>query len=214
MRIRTMRFALLGVMTAGVVLTQQACANGTAVEPVSAPAASEAATTEAEPAATGSEAPESPDPDEGAVPACKTGDLEANITLQPDGKGDTRMGLVTLTNKSDTECGVHGHATIALKNPADEVVNVPTENVKEPGESIRTALKSGSSVYQGIKWTVCDKGDSTCGAGNTLVFSLDGGKDGKPAKLSNFPAPEKNDITMKSLKIGTIQPDRQGVVAW
>ncbi|SDS85261.1 DUF4232 domain-containing protein [Actinoplanes derwentensis] len=207
---RTMRFALLGAMSAGVVFTQQACADGTAVEPVAAPAASETtAATAASPSET-----ESTSPDEGAVPVCKTADLEANITLQPDSTGDTRKGLVTLTNKSDIECGVHGRAAIALKNPADEVVDVPTENVEEPGESIRTALKSGSSVYQGIKWTICDKGDSTCGAGNTLVFSLDGSTDAKPAKLSNFPAPEKNEITMKSLQIGTIQPSRQGVVAW
>ncbi|HWS34040.1 MAG TPA: DUF4232 domain-containing protein [Actinoplanes sp.] len=193
-----MRIVLLSVMAAGVMVSQQACANGTAVEPVAAPQTVETT----EPA------------DEGAVPACETKDITANVTLQPDGDGAARMGLVTLTNKSDIECGVHGHAAISLVNPAGEVVRVPSENVQEPGESIRTALKSGSSAYQGIKWTICDKGDSTCGAGNTLVFSLDAGAEGEPAKLSDFPAPEKNDITMKSLEIGTIQPDRQGVVAW
>lgn len=199
----TMRSALLGVLAAGMVLTQQACANGTAVEPVAA--ASPAAPSPAASPAAG---------DEGAVPVCRTEDIAANVTLQPGGKAGIRTGLVTLTNESGTECGVHGHAVISLVNPAGAVVDVPAEEVEQPGESIRTALKSGSSAYQGIKWTICDKGDGTCGAGNTLVFSLEKGAAGKPAKLTGFPAPERNDITMKSLKIGTIQPDRQGVVAW
>jgi hypothetical protein len=224
MRTRTIRFALLGAMTAGVVLTQQACANGTAVEPAAAPASSQAAAPEtapSEPGDTGSEGPSEDDDEssgegsgDGSIPVCKTKDLEANITLQPGGEGSTRKGLVTLTNKSGTECTAQGRATIALKNPAGETVDVPTQNVEQPGKAARTALKSGSSVFQGIKWTACDKGDSSCGAGNALVFSIGSSGDGKAAKLSNFPAAEKNDITMKSLKIGTIQLSRQGVVAW
>ncbi|WP_430781869.1 DUF4232 domain-containing protein [Actinoplanes sp. G11-F43] len=207
MRNRTMRFAVLGAMTAGVMLTQQACAGESTAEPVAAGSTAEAPVPASEPAAP-------PNPDEGAVPLCKTTDLEANITLQPDGKGDTRMGLVTLTNKSDLECTVGGRAAISLKNPADEVVEVPTEEVEQPGEAARTALKVGSSVFQGIKWTVCDKGDSSCGTGNTLVFSLEASTDGEPAELSNFPDPAKNAITMRSLQVGTIQLSRQGVVAW
>lgn len=204
------RLALLGVLTAGVMLTQQACANTAEPAPAGAPAPVSAATS-ATPAAS---EPAGEDT-EGEVPVCKTADIEATITLQPGNDGeDTRRGLVTLTNKSGAECGVNGRAAISLKNPADEVVDVPTENVDEPGKSVPTALKSGSSAFQGIKWTVCDKGDATCGAGNTLVFNLEASTDGEPAELEGFPAAEKNDITMKSLRIGTIQPSRQGVVAW
>ncbi|MFI5933214.1 hypothetical protein [Actinoplanes sp. NPDC051494] len=34
------------------------------------------------------------------------------------------------------------------------------------------------------------------------------------AELEGFPAPEKSTITMASLQIGSLQPIRQGVVAW
>ncbi|MEV4347706.1 DUF4232 domain-containing protein [Actinoplanes sp. NPDC049596] len=212
MRTRTIRLALLGVTTAGVVLTQQACANGTAA----APTVSEVAATPSSPATSSSPAkPSSPATTaaDGSVPVCRTSDIEATITLQPGG-GSTRRGLVTLTNEGDIECTIGGRAAISLKNPADEVVDVPARNVDEPGKAVRSVLKVGSSVFQGIKWTVCDKGDATCAAGNTLVFNLEASTDGRAAKLEGFPAPERNDITMKSLQIGTIQPSRQGVVAW
>ncbi|GLY02347.1 DUF4232 domain-containing protein [Actinoplanes sp. NBRC 101535] len=209
---RTRKIALLGVMTAGVLLSQQACGNATAAEPAAAPAASKAAVPSPSEAADTTTSPAA-EKTGGEVPDCETGALAATITLQPDGDGDTRMGLVTLTNESGTECGIDGWATVSLTNPANEVVDVPAENVDQPGASVAAVLKSGNSAYQGIKWTICEKGDAGCGAGNGLSVSLGGGT-GKPAELEGFPAPEKNGITMASLKIGTIQPSRQGVVAW
>jgi hypothetical protein len=52
------------------------------------------------------------------------------------------------------------------------------------------------------------------GAGNPLRFNLQASTDGDVAELEGFPNPAAGDITMKSLQIGSLQPIRQGVVAW
>jgi hypothetical protein len=44
--------------------------------------------------------------------------------------------------------------------------------------------------------------------------SLEASTDGDVAELEGFPDPAAGDITMKSLQIGSLQPSRQGVVAW
>ncbi|MBU2663427.1 DUF4232 domain-containing protein [Actinoplanes bogorensis] len=206
---RTFRAAVLGVTAVGLTLGTQACANNTG-DTAAVPAA--ATTT------TPSSAPASPSPS--SVPSrepgapCTNDDLSVEITLQPDRKDGAQRGLVAVTNKSDSDCGVNGRASISLRNAADEVVDVPTKEVNQPGKAIPIMLKSGSSAFEGIKWVPCDKGDATCGAGNTLSFNLQASTDGPPAKLIDFPAPEKSAITMKSLQVGTLQPATQGVVAW
>ncbi len=103
---------------------------------------------------------------------------------------------------------------ISLVNAADEVVNVPTKKVNEPGPAEAFTVKPGTSAFAGIKWTTCDKGDSSCGVGNTLRYNLEASTDGPVATLEGFPAAESSGITMKSLQIGTLQPSNQGVVAW
>lgn len=147
--------------------------------------------------------------------ACRTGGMSAVVTWQPDRDGGrTHMGLVTLTNKSKSSCTVDGWAAISLVNAADEVVPVRTTRVDQPGRPVRTTLRPGTSAFAGIKWTACDKGDSACGAGNTLRFNLEASTDGDVARLEGFPDPAASNITMKSLQIGSLQPSRQGVVAW
>ena len=159
-------------------------------------------------------APPSQSQSSGATPACRNDDVAAEITLQPDRADGVQRGLVALRNASDAPCRVEGHASISLRNAADEVVEVPTDEVDEPGPAAPITLKPGTNAFAGIKWTPCDKADPTCGAGNTLSFNLQASTDGPPAKLLDFPAPEKSAITMKSLKVGTLQPATQGVVAW
>lgn len=149
-----------------------------------------------------------------SVAVCRTGDLSAVVTFQPDDNGSTHRGLVTLTNKTKNTCAVDGWAAISLVNAADEVVPVKTTRVNQPGKPVKTTLKPGTTAWAGIKWTACDKGDSSCGAGNTLRFNLEASTDGDVAELEGFPNPEASDITMKSLQIGSLQPIRQGAVAW
>jgi hypothetical protein len=75
-------------------------------------------------------------------------------------------------------------------------------------------LRPGTGAFQGVKWEACDRDDSDCPTGNTLRGSLDSSSRGVVAEQENFPDPARSLITMKSLKIGTLQPSTQGVVAW
>ncbi|MEO3874322.1 DUF4232 domain-containing protein [Nonomuraea sp. B12E4] len=107
-----------------------------------------------------------------------------------------------------------GWPMIALTDTAGEAVTVPTENVAQPGESVPAELAPGSGAFAGIKWTTCDKAATDCPAGNTVKVGLAKGGPLVAATLEGFPDPEQSGITFKSLQIGTIQPSRQGVVAW
>ncbi|MBM2617047.1 DUF4232 domain-containing protein [Actinoplanes sp. LDG1-06] len=205
METRSFRIVTLGALAVGLTLGSQACANTSSDDTASTPV-NAAAQSSAQPSTSASSRP--------AGAPCTNEDVAVEITLQPDRKDGAQRALVALTNKSDSDCGVNGRAAISLRNAADEVVDVPTKEVNQPGAAVPIMLKSGSSAFQGIKWTPCDKGDTTCGAGNTLSFNLQASTDGPAAKLINFPAPEKSNITMKSLQVGTLQPATQGVVAW
>jgi hypothetical protein len=146
---------------------------------------------------------------------CRTTDLSATVTLQPEPTGgSTRRALVTLTNTSRHPCVVDGWASISLVNAADEVVPVRTAEVRQPGAPVRTTLRTGRTAWAGIKWTSCDKGDASCGAGNTLRFTAPASTGAGVAHLDGFPRPETSDITMKNLQIGSLQPSSEGVVAW
>ncbi|GAA0233583.1 DUF4232 domain-containing protein [Cryptosporangium japonicum] len=141
---------------------------------------------------------------------CTADDIQVDVTWQPSGP----VGLVALENASERACMLQGRAAVTLTNAADENVPVPTVAVDEPGPAVSFLLPPGSTAFQGITWTPCDKGDSACGVGNGLRVTLPGSTSPLTAELLEFPAPEKNDITMSSLRVGTIQPSRQGVVAW
>lgn len=149
------------------------------------------------------------------VAVCRTRDLGAVVTFQSDRtSGATRMAMVTLTNKTKSTCAVDGWASISLVDAADEVVPVKTTRVDQPGAPVRTVLKPGTSAFAGIKWTVCDKADASCRAGNTLRFNLEASTDGAVAQLEDFPNPATSAITMAKLQLGSLQPSHQGVVAW
>ncbi|WP_045745323.1 DUF4232 domain-containing protein [Actinoplanes rectilineatus] len=144
---------------------------------------------------------------------CATDDLAVTIAAQGD-SATAPTAMVVVTNNGEKDCTVHGWLTFTLVNAANEAVEVPTEKVEEPGPAVDVKIIAGGSAFAGIKWTTCDKGDSSCGAGNTIRWDLGTSADGPAAELEGFPAAEKSNITMKSLKVGTLQPSRQGVVAW
>ena len=147
--------------------------------------------------------------------ACRMDDVESTVIAQSDRtRGTIRMAILQITNVSQRACRVDGWAAVSLVNLADEVVSVPTTNVPEPGDATPIDLAPGTSASAGLKWTACDKSDDSCHAGNTLRVNLSASTDGPVAKLDGFPAPERGDITMKQLKIGSLQPSNQGVVAW
>jgi hypothetical protein len=124
------------------------------------------------------------------------------------------MAMVELTNVSAHSCRLEGWASVSLVNAAGERVQVPSVSVAQPGAPVPVDLPAGTSASAGIKWTACDKASADCPTGNGLQVGVSKSTSGTDAELSEFPAAEKSDITMKSLQIGTIQPSHQGVVAW
>ncbi|GIM90005.1 DUF4232 domain-containing protein [Paractinoplanes toevensis] len=228
MNSRHLRVVVLGAIGVGLALSQQACANDAAAPAAAAPsqtspgqAAGASVTPEATADSGDSGGSDQADGSGGStgktstVPGCLNNDVTLDVTFQPQAVvGHHRLGLVTVTNSSDHTCKVRGHFAIALINPADEDTGVPLEMVDQPGEAITVKLKPRTSAFAGIKWTVCDKGDSACHVGNSLRYNLQSSGNGKTAELEGFPAGEKNAITMTSLQIGTLQPIRTGVVAW
>ena len=147
--------------------------------------------------------------------ACRAADLATTITLQPDGAGPTRRALVTLANNGERACTLDGWLSVAPVNAAAETVTVPTRKVDQPGPPQAFTVAPGTSAFAGIAWTVCADDDPDCDWSNSLRYSLTGASaDGPYATLEDFPDPERHQIRMKSLRIGTLQPSRQGVVAW
>jgi hypothetical protein len=214
---RSIRLALLGTFGVALALAQAACGGSGDASPVAAPSPPPPVVFPSDPPH--SFPPSSPSAshstNQSVARVCRTSDTSATVTLQPDpGDGSTQVALVSLENTSKNNCAVEGRAAISLTNAAGDVVKVSTKNVNEPGKAVRVTLRPGTNAFQGIKWTTCDKGDDTCGVGNGLRFNLDASTDGPDAKLEGFPPGEASDITMKSLQIGTLQPSRQGVVAW
>ncbi|GAA2464985.1 DUF4232 domain-containing protein [Winogradskya humida] len=189
-----------------------AVAAGCAGTTAPSPTAFSPSPTTSSPSPTASEGPAAPAGKK--IGACRTQDMSAVVAMQPSEGGSTSTAMVQLTNDGGSVCEVDGWASFSLVNALGEVVEVKTEKVEQPGAPTPTTLKAGSSAWAGIKWESCDKGSSDCPAGNSLQFSLEADTDGKPAELEGFPAPEKSNITMGSLRIGSLQPIRQGVVAW
>ncbi|MEU4421846.1 DUF4232 domain-containing protein [Actinoplanes sp. NPDC024001] len=147
------------------------------------------------------------------IELCRIGDVSATIAVQP-AAGTEQTALVTLTNTGTASCSISGWPTIALVNAANRPVEVPTVKVDEPGPATEFTLAGGDAAYAGIKWAGCAKGDEGCAAGNTLRYDLGLSTAGPVATLEGFPKGKRNNITMRSLEIGSLQPTRQGVTDW
>jgi eukaryotic-like serine/threonine-protein kinase len=192
--------------------------------PVSSPAPS--AGPSATPGPTGSKTPTAGDDEETgpveapavsktpAPPKCRDTDVEIVVTAQSDNPAalGTQKGLVTIENTSSAACRLDGRVYLSVYDPTDSRIDVPTSSVDEPGKAVEVLLKPGTGAFQGVKWQACDRND--CPAGNTMRGSFSSSARGEVVTLEGFPDPNRPDIAMSSLKLGTIQPSRQGVVAW
>ncbi|WIM97360.1 DUF4232 domain-containing protein [Actinoplanes oblitus] len=146
---------------------------------------------------------------------CRDADLRTTITRQTEGTASPAYGMVTLTNGGKHSCTVDGWISVAPVNAANEVIEVPTRKVEMPGPAETLTVKPGTSVFVGLKWVPCPTGDDNCGWGNSLRYSVRGPATGGPfATLEEFGDPERNEIRMKSLQIGTYQPTVHTIVGW
>ncbi|MEU4689518.1 DUF4232 domain-containing protein [Actinoplanes sp. NPDC023714] len=146
---------------------------------------------------------------------CRNHGVTATVTLQ--GIRDdpaVRRGLVTLTNATDRDCTIVERASIVLTDADGEVVRVPRDYVDQPRPAAPVTLEPGTSAFQGIKWTTCDRSEESCRVGSGLRFNLESVVPPSPAELEGFPPGGGDAITMASLQLGTTQPTPRGVVAW
>jgi hypothetical protein len=149
------------------------------------------------------------------IAACRTGDVSAEVIGQSQrAQGATLMAMIRITNASKKACTVDGWPSVAVVNGAGQAVSVANKEVNQPGPAERLVLQPGVGAPAGIKWTACDKADTSCAVGNGLKIGLPGAKPSISAALTEFPAPEKVAITMKSVQVGPLQASREGVVAW
>jgi hypothetical protein len=208
------------LMAAPIVLIAGAASGctpttGTAAPPATAPASASAPApgtggggadaTSAPPAGKGG----------GGVPACRPQDVRAAVTGQSHrSRGDVRMAMITMSNVSDRACTLTGWPTVALVDAHGDNAPVESRTVNEPGAPYRIEVKAGGGVFAGIKWTTCQKFEDTCAVGNTLVVGVPGSGEPSDTAQNELPAPEKSDITIGSLQVGTLQGSNQGVVAW
>jgi hypothetical protein len=196
------------------VLPSSSAPASPSIGPVPSPATSGKTTSAAKPAGDGGGVTVTASPAT-KVRLCTNADITVAISAQNDVTTvGTQKGLVNVANKSRTSCRVDGHAFVRLYNAADEQVDVPTKSVDEPGPAVDITLRPGGGAFEGIKWQACDRDDADCPTGNTIRASLQSSAGGVVADLDGFPAPEESRITMSSLQLGTLQPSRQGVVAW
>ncbi|MCA2216616.1 protein kinase domain-containing protein [Jidongwangia harbinensis] len=147
---------------------------------------------------------------------CRSADTRVTVIAQSDNPTapGTQKAIVSVVNESDSACRVEGRVHVGLYNAADERVRVPTRSVDEPDKAADMVLRPGGGAFQGIKWEACDRDTSDCPVGNTLRGSLEESATGVVAALEGFPPPTRSDITMSSLRLGTLQPSAHGTVAW
>jgi hypothetical protein len=146
----------------------------------------------------------------GAVKPCTTADLKADLTKQDFGD----VALLTLTNAAKQACTLNGWADVRVLDPTGGPVDIPTTKVDQPGPPVEVVLEPQHSAFAGIKWKACDKRSASCQAGNGIEVVPPGGAGYVDVDLVGFPEPEKVNLTMASIQIGSLQPATQGVVAW
>ncbi|MEU3574037.1 DUF4232 domain-containing protein [Kitasatospora sp. NPDC036755] len=140
---------------------------------------------------------------------CKSDDITA--TVQVKGAGSA---MLTIKNKSDHNCTLYGYPGFAgLK--ADNSPDVLTANRDaHPGPAVLVTLKPGKSGYAGLKWSSCDKADTSCHVLAGLQVTAPDetapvtaevlGTDGKPsAQLL---------VSAAGLTTGTLQPNSEKVL--
>ena len=145
---------------------------------------------------------------------CLTGDVTATVAAEP-AEGAEQSALVTVTNTGTGSCAVDGWLSITLVNAANRPVTVPTVRLDRPTAATEIPLAPGESAYAGIRWATCTRGEQGCGIGNILRYDLALSTTGPAAALEGFPKTKKrNSISMRSLEIGTLQPDSAGATDW
>ncbi|MEV4625427.1 DUF4232 domain-containing protein [Micromonospora sp. NPDC049523] len=232
---RSTRF-LVAACLASATIALGACGGGSSDDDSSAPAlpsASASTTVGVEPGASASAIPGSsatpaagnamPAPS-GAAPApggaapvpgaaanCTAKGLKAELTVQRAG-----MAMLILTNAGSSPCRIEGWVNLRLEAADGGLLKVSQQRVSQPGATVAAELDPGESAYAGIKWTTCAKSAGDCSVATTVRVGPAGDPDVVVAHVTGIDGGNQTvtELPLSSVQIGTIQPSRQGVVAW
>jgi hypothetical protein len=133
---------------------------------------------------------------------CLSTELRADIQAQESHSEEEGFGTLILTNKSGRTCLIpSGWAPIGSGGPNYQALTATRENYPGPGTNI--TLRSGRSVFAGLKWRTSPDCGATSGLGvswynSWIPVRYLGGPTGKPPICD-------------SLSLGTIQPIMNGV---
>ncbi|WP_326556478.1 DUF4232 domain-containing protein [Micromonospora sp. NBC_01796] len=161
--------------------------------------------------APGSTAPGGAAPAPGAAVNCTAKGLKAELTVQQAG-----MAMLILTNAGRSPCRVEGWVNLRLEAADGGLLKVSQQRVSQPGATVAAELDPGESAYAGIKWTTCAKSAGDCSVATTVRVGPAGDTDVVVAHVTGIDGGNQTvtELPLSSVQIGTIQPSRQGVVAW
>src|SRR5204863_5733317 len=118
------------------------------------------------------------------------------------------------TNTSSRTCTVTGYLSYHGLLADNSTMAVTTKHVANPGPPVPITLKRGISAFSGVKWTSCDKAETTCTvlAGLRVTSPEDTtqltatilGTDAKPL--------QQLTVTASGFTAGSLQPASQGVL--
>jgi hypothetical protein len=189
---------------AGLLLALAACS------PASAPSAP--STGEEEQAVNAPLVPsEAASPSNGAD-ACSTRRLGIRVSRQEGEAGGQVRARLILSNTGTNTCSLNGWPKLALSRNGRQVDTAPSM-VNEPATPSSVSLGPGQSAFAGLRWEPCDPGSAGCADGGQLLVGAPG-SDLVQAELSDFSLAEREQLAMRSIVIGSIQPTGKRINDW
>ncbi|GAA2145068.1 hypothetical protein GCM10009760_33300 [Kitasatospora kazusensis] len=155
--------------------------------------------------------PSAPAPGSPATDRCHTGDLKADVQIQPGGPGSA---MVMLTNTGAHTCTVFGYLGYGGLLADNSKVVLSTSRVAHPGPPTRTTLKPGATAFSGLKWSSCDKGDPSCHVLGAIVVTPPDETTQLTATISGLNGRSVPQLTVSTagFTVGSLQPASQGII--
>ncbi|MDH6114786.1 hypothetical protein P3T36_001137 [Kitasatospora sp. MAP12-15] len=142
---------------------------------------------------------------------CHTADLRADVQLQPSGAG---TAMVMLVNKGARTCTVDGYLGYGGLLADNSRLAVSTARTPYPGPPVRVTLKPGTTAFSGLKWSLCDKSDTSCKVLAGVVVTPPDETTQLTAQvlgLDGKPVPQLL-VSSAGFTVGSLQPSNEGVL--
>jgi hypothetical protein len=136
--------------------------------------------------------------------------LRADLTIQEEG-----VGLLAVVNTSADTVRLSGWPALTFEAADRSVVRVPVTHVRQPGPSTSFALPPGTTAFAGVQWVTGDKSAPASYTVTALRVSVPGIAGDVYAHLIAIDGTSTvQSLTLRLVRVGTLQPSPQGVNAW